>query len=57
MDIKEIENALNELINKASESNGFVWIVDKRHNNFAVRLTEPVSLRAYIPNNNEREAE
>lgn len=54
MDIKEIENALNELINKVSESNGFVWIVDKRQNNFAFRVCEPVKLRAFIPNNNEQ---
>ena len=55
MDINEIETALNELINKASESGGFVWVVDKLHNNFAVRLTEPISLKAYIPSDKESE--
>lgn len=55
MDIKEIENGLNELIIKATESGGFVWIVDKKQNNFALRVNEPVKLQAYIPNNNERE--
>ena len=57
MDITEIENALNELINRAAESGGFVWIVDSKQNNFAVRLSAPVKLQAYLPKNNEREAE
>jgi hypothetical protein len=55
MDIKEIENALNELITEAAESGGCVWIVDKRQNNFAVRLCDPVTLKAYIRSNNESE--
>jgi hypothetical protein len=48
MEIKEIENALNELINKATESGGFVWIVDGKQNNFAVRLKAPIKLSALI---------
>lgn len=47
MDIKEIENALNELVEKAVSCEGFVWIVDKKGNNFAIRITTPVKLRAY----------
>lgn len=47
MDITKLENALNELIEKAACSDGYVWIVDKKGNNFAVRLTAPVKLRAY----------
>lgn len=53
MDIKEIENALNELIIAANVSGGCVWIVDKKQNNFALRVREPVKLRAFIPNNND----
>lgn len=53
MDIMELENAINELIAKAADANGFVWIVDKKQNNFALRLSAPVSLRAYMPNDNE----
>lgn len=48
MDITEIQAALNELIKKATESGGFVWIVDSKHNNFAVRLKEPIRLSALI---------
>lgn len=57
MDIMELENALNELIEKATCCEGFVWIVDKKGNNFAFRLNSPVKLRAYMFGNNEREAE
>jgi hypothetical protein len=57
MDITEIENALNDLITKADESGGCIWIVDKQQNRFAFRVNEPVKLRAFIPSNNEREAE
>ena len=55
MDIMEIENALNELIKKATEAGGCVWIVDKRQNNFALRVREPVKIKAYIPSNYESE--
>ena len=55
MDITEIEKALNELIADAFAKSGCVWIVDKHHNNFAFRLSAPVKIRAFIPNNNESE--
>jgi hypothetical protein len=48
MDIKEIENELNALILKACESGGFVWIVDKKQNDYAVRLKAPIRLSALI---------
>jgi hypothetical protein len=54
MDIMELENAINELITKAADANGFVYIVDKKENDFALRLSAPVSLRAFMPNDNER---
>lgn len=57
MDITEIENALNELIEKAACCEGFVWIVDKKGNNFALRLSAPVKLRAYMVSNKESEEE
>ena len=53
MELKEIENALNELIKTATESGGFVWIVDKKCNDFALRVLEPVKLRAFMPSNGE----
>ena len=55
MEITEIEKALNELIIEAANSGGCLWIVDKRQNNFAFRVCEPVKLRAYIPSNKESE--
>ena len=48
MDVTDIEKALNELIAKATESGGFVWIVDKKGNNFYVRLTDAVTIKAFI---------
>jgi hypothetical protein len=57
MDVTGIEMALNALITEAAKSGGFVWIVDKKQNNFALRLSEPVTLRAFMPSNNEREGE
>lgn len=42
---KIIENSLNELISEAVKNGGHLWIVDKKHNNFALRLTEDVKLQ------------
>jgi hypothetical protein len=53
MEITEIEKALNELIEKATESGGFVWLVDKKQNNFAVRLQAPIRLSALIMEDEE----
>ena len=47
MDKQELEKALNELIAKAQESGGHVYIVDKKQNNFALRLTEPIKINFY----------
>ena len=48
METANVEKALNELIAKATESGGFVWIVDKKGNNFYVRLTDAVTIKAFI---------
>ena len=53
MEVTELEKAINELITKAANANGCVWIVDKKQNNFAIRLSAPVTLKAYMPSNNE----
>ena len=47
MDEHELEKALNELIAKAQESGGHVYIVDKKQNTFALRLTEPIKINFY----------
>ena len=44
-----IEQELNELIKSCTEKGGFVWIVDKKGNNFSIRLTEEVKIRPYEP--------
>lgn len=47
MEAQEIEKALNELIAKAQEHGGHVYIVDKLQNTFALKLTEPVKINYY----------
>ena len=44
---KQIEEALNELIEKAISGGGHVFIVDKKHNDFALRLTTPIKIQFY----------
>lgn len=47
MSEKQIEEALNELISQAAKNGGHVYIVDKKHNTFALRLTEPIKIQFY----------
>jgi hypothetical protein len=51
----DIEQELNDLINKCREEGGFVWIVDKKQNNFAIRLTQEVKISIYEPKENSNE--
>ncbi|MBQ8836437.1 MAG: hypothetical protein IJ002_03110 [Clostridia bacterium] len=44
---KQLENALNELIAEAASGGGHVYIVDKRQNTFALKLTEPIRIQFY----------
>ena len=44
---KQIESALNHLIEVASANGGHVYVVDKRKNAFALKLTEPVTIHFY----------
>jgi hypothetical protein len=52
----DIEQELNDLINRCREKGGFVWIVDKRGNNFSIRLTEEVKIRPYEPTNTKEDS-
>lgn len=52
-----IAEELNKLIEKCHESGGHLWIVDKRRNNFSLRLTEPVTIRACVFTAREGEKE
>lgn len=45
MNEQQIEEALNELIAEAVKKGGYVYIVDKKQNNFVLRLTEPIKIR------------
>ncbi len=44
---KIIENSLNELIAEAVKGGGHVYVTDKLHNTFALKLTEPIKLHFY----------
>ena len=44
---KHIEQELNDLIAQAVKGGGHVYIVDKLHNDFIKRLTEPIKLQFY----------
>lgn len=44
---KITENSLNELISEAVKNGGHVYVVDKRQNTFALRLTEPIKIQFY----------
>lgn len=44
---KLIEDALNELIEEAVRNGGHLYIVDKKRNNFALRLTDPITIHFY----------
>ena len=44
---------LNALIVKCSKATGFVYLTDKLHNDFIIRLTEPIKLSAFIPTTRE----
>ena len=46
---EEIAEALNNLIRRCAKSGGHIFIVDKRQNNFALRLTEDIKINTYIP--------
>ena len=52
----QIEKALNELITRCADKGGFVWIVDKRGNDFYLRLTKEVKLRAYEPSKTKEDS-
>ena len=43
----ELENALNELIEKCAKAGGHVWIVDKMQNTFTQKLTTSVKIFVY----------
>ena len=45
--VKITENSLNELISEAAENGGFVYVVDKKQNTFALKLTEPIKISYY----------
>ena len=45
----DIAKELNDLIKSCTERGGFVWIVDKKQNNFAIRLTEEVKISSFVP--------
>ena len=49
LETEEINTALNKLINLCAKQGGHVYIVDKKQNIFALRLTEAVKIQGFIP--------
>ena len=47
MNEKQLDEALNELIEIAANNGGHLYIVDKKHNAFALKLTEPIKIKFY----------
>ncbi len=45
----DVEKELNALIKRCAEKGGHVFIIDKKGNDFSLRLTEEVKLRPYEP--------
>ena len=41
------ENSLNELIAEAEKNGGHVYVVDRKQNSFALRLTQPIKIQFY----------
>ena len=50
---EKITAELNELIERCVKTRGHVYIVDQAHNDFFVRLTEPIVIRAFSPKESE----
>ena len=54
----ELETKLNEIISEAVQNGGHVYVVDKKRNTFALKLTEPVTVHffgGYRRTDNEKE--
>ena len=49
LETEEIQPALNKLITLCAKQGGHVIIVDKRQNNFFLRLTEEIKIQGFIP--------
>lgn len=47
-DAEMIENSLNNLIAEAVKNNGHVYIVDRKQNRYAIKLTEPIKIHFYV---------
>lgn len=46
---EKLSEEMNALIDSCKKAGGHVYIVDKNQNRFALRLTEPVNVVAFIP--------
>ena len=42
--IKFLEDSINEAIAELTKGGGFLYVVDRRQNDFAIKLTEPIHL-------------
>ena len=46
---ERIAEELNALIERCNKATGFVYMTDKLHNNFIIRITEPIKLTEFVP--------
>ena len=44
---KEIEEAFNKLLQKCLANRGHIYIKDKLHNKFILRIEEPIKISVY----------
>lgn len=49
---QEAEDLLNELITEAVKGGGHVYVVDRKNNKFALRLTDPIKISYFGGYNN-----
>lgn len=48
-----ITEELNKLIDKCHKAGGHVYLTDKLHNDFIIRLSQPIKITAFIPTKRE----
>ena len=45
--IKFLEDSINEMIAEAVKGGGHVYVVDKKQNSYALKLTEPIKFQCF----------
>jgi hypothetical protein len=53
LEAERLMGELNALIERCNKGTGFVYVKDKIHNDWFLRLTEPVKIEAFVPSTYE----